>query len=265
MPERLQKEAISPIQNKVGQFVLSPMIREIIGQPKGSFRIDDIMDDGKIFFANLSQGRIGEDNANLLGAMLITKIQLAAMHRVDIREQERRDFYLYVDEFQNFATTSFIKILSEARKYRLNLMLANQYMAQIPEDVQKAILGNIGTIISFTAGAEDAQILQKEFSEVFTESDLVNLSRYQVAIKLTIDGQSNRPFLAHTLPLPVSRNQNRPKVINASRQRWSRREKPQQDLQPKQHTPKPKPYTPKHKPQTPRRRKYPRRFNPDQK
>jgi hypothetical protein len=265
MPERFQKEAISPIQNKVGQFVLSPMIREIIGQPKGSFRIDDVMDDGKIFLANLSQGRIGEDNANLLGAMLITKIQLAAMHRVDIREQERRDFYLYVDEFQNFATTSFIKILSEARKYRLNLMLANQYMAQIPEEVQKAILGNIGTMISFTAGAEDAQILQKEFSEVFTENDLVNLSRYQVAIKLTIDGQSNRPFLAHTLPLPVSRNQNRPKVINASRQRWSRKEKPQQDLQSKQHTPKPKPYTPKHKPQTPRRRKYPRRFNPDQK
>lgn len=272
MPERLQKEAISPIQNKVGQFVLSPMIREIIGQPKGSFRIDDIMDDGKIFFANLSQGRIGEDNANLLGAMLITKIQLAAMHRVDIREQDRRDFYLYVDEFQNFATTSFIKILSEARKYRLNLMLANQYMAQIPEDVQKAILGNIGTMISFTAGAEDAQILQKEFSEVFTENDLVNLSRFQVAIKLTIDGQSNRPFLANTLPLPVSKNQNRPKVINASRQRWSRKEKPQQTLQQKQYTPKPKPYTPKqkphsprHNPQTPRRRKYPRRFNPDQK
>lgn len=265
MPERFQKEAISPIQNKVGQFVLSPMIREIIGQPKGSFRIDDIMDDGKIFLANLSQGRIGEDNANLLGAMLITKIQLAAMHRVEIREQERRDFYLYVDEFQNFATTSFIKILSEARKYRLNLMLANQYMAQIPEEVQKAILGNIGTMISFTAGAEDAQILQKEFSEVFTENDLVNLSRFQVAIKLTIDGQSNRPFLAHTLPLPVSRNQNRPKVIDASRQRWSRREKPQQDLQPKQHTPKPKPYTPRQKPQIPRRRKYPRRFKPDQK
>ncbi|MBU0572718.1 type IV secretion system DNA-binding domain-containing protein [Patescibacteria group bacterium] len=252
MPERLQKEAISPIQNKVGQFVLSPMIREIIGQPKGSFRIDEIMDGGKIFLANLSQGRIGEDNANLLGAMLITKIQLAAMHRVEIREQERRDFYLYVDEFQNFATTSFIKILSEARKYRLNLMLANQYIAQIPEEVQKAILGNIGTMISFTAGAEDAQILQKEFSEVFTENDLVNLSRFQVAIKLTIDGQSNRPFLAHTLPLPVSRNQNRPKVITASRERWSKREKPQQDLEQK-------PYTPKQKPYTPRHRQYPRR------
>ena len=225
MPDRLQKEAIAPIQNKVGQFVLSPLIRGIIGQPKGSFSIEEIMDDGKIFLANLSQGRIGEDNANLLGAMLITKIQLAAMQRVDIREQERRDFYLFVDEFQNFATQSFIKILSEARKYRLNLMLANQYMAQVDEEVQKAILGNIGTMISFTAGAEDAQILHQEFSEVFSQNDLVNLSRYQIGIKLTIRGQSNRPFLAHTLPLPVSRNLNREKVITVSRERYGRSRK----------------------------------------
>ncbi len=269
MPDRLQKEAISPIQNKVGQFVLSPMIREIIGQPKGSFQIDDIMDGGKIFLANLSQGRIGEDNANLLGAMLITKIQLAAMHRVEMREQERRDFYLYVDEFQNFATTSFIKILSEARKYRLNLMLANQYIAQIPEEVQKAILGNIGTMISFTAGAEDAQILQKEFSEVFTENDLVNLSRFQVAMKLTIDGQSNRPFLAHTLPLPVSTNQNKQKVLDASKERWGKKKTaPQEMKQVQRSQPQPQPQRqpqPQHKPYQPRRRKYPRRFNPQDK
>ena len=266
MPDRLQKEAISPIQNKVGQFVLSPMIREIIGQPKGSFRIDDVMDGGKIFLANLSQGRIGEDNANLLGAMLITKIQLAAMHRVEMREQERRDFYLYVDEFQNFATTSFIKILSEARKYRLNLMLANQYIAQIPEEVQKAILGNIGTMISFTAGAEDAQILQKEFSEVFTENDLVNLSQFQVAIKLTINGQSNRPFLSYTLPLPVSTNQNRQKVLNASKERWGKKKAPRQEMGQVQHAPQqPKQHAPQQKSYPPRRRKYPRRFNPKQK
>jgi hypothetical protein len=220
MPERLQKEAIAPLQNKVGQFVLSPLIRNVIGQPRGSFRIDEVMNEGKILIANLSQGRLGEDNANLLGAMLITKIQLAAMGRVDIHEGQRRDFYLYVDEFQNFATTSFIKILSEARKYRLNLMLANQYMAQIPEEVQKAILGNVGTMISFTAGAEDALILQKEFSEVFSQNDLVNLSKFQIAVKLMIDGHSSRPFLAHTLPLPISRNQNRPKVIRVSRERW---------------------------------------------
>jgi len=224
MPERLQKEAISPIQNKVGQFVTSPLIRRIIGKPKSSISIDDIMNSGKILLANLSQGRLGEDNANLLGAMLITKIQLSAMRRVEMKEKERKDFYLYVDEFQNFATTSFIKILSEARKYRLDMTLANQYMAQIPEDVQKAILGNAGTMISFTIGAEDAQIIKKEFAEVFTENDLVNLSNYQVAMKLMINGRSSRPFMAHTLPLPVSRNQNKEKVIKVSRERWARKE-----------------------------------------
>jgi len=138
-------------------------------------------------------------------------------------EETRKDFYLYVDEFQNFATESFIKILSEARKYRLDLTLANQYMAQIPEEVQKAILGNAGSIISFSSGASDAEILSKEYAEVFTQNDLVNLSNYQVAIKLMVDGQSTRPFLAHTLPLPLSRNQNRQKVINASRERWGKR------------------------------------------
>jgi len=227
MPDRLQQEAISPILNKVGQFVTSPMIRSVIGSAKSSIQIDQIMNDGKILLANLSQGRLGEDNAALLGAMLITKIQLAAMHRVDVAEEARRDFYLYVDEFQNFATTSFIKILSEARKYRLDLMLANQYMAQIPEDVQKAILGNAGTIIAFAVGASDAGILFKEFAEVFKETDLVNLSNYQVAIKQTIDGLASRPFLATTLPLPVSRNQNRSKVVSVSRERWAKKLAPQ--------------------------------------
>ena len=225
MPDRLQKEAISPILNKVGQFVASPLIRRIIGSPKSAIQIEQMMNEGKVLLANLSQGRLGEDNANLLGAMLITKLQLAAMRRVDMPEEARRDFYLYVDEFQNFATTSFIKILSEARKYRLNITLANQYMAQIPEDVQKAILGNAGTIISFAVGAEDAEILHKEFAEVFSQNDLVNLSNFQIAIKLMIDGHASRPFLAHTLPLPVSRNQNRSKVIRVSRERWGRKVK----------------------------------------
>ncbi len=223
MPDRLQKEAISPIQNKVGQFVTSPMIRRIISNPRSSISIDDIMNGGKIFLANLSQGRLGEDNSALLGATIITKIQISAMRRVDMPEEARKDFYLYVDEFQNFATASFIKILSEARKYRLDLTLANQYMAQIPEEVQKAILGNAGSIVSFSSGASDAEILFKEYAEVFTQNDLVNLSNYQVAIKLMVDGQSTRPFLAHTLPLPISRNQNREKVITVSRERWGKR------------------------------------------
>jgi hypothetical protein len=223
MPPNLQKEAISPILNKVGQFVTSPLIRTVIGSPRSSIRLDDIMNHGKILLANLSQGRLGEDNAALLGAMLITKLQLAAMHRVDMPEEQRRDFYLYVDEFQNFATGSFIKIMSEARKYRLDIMLANQYLAQIPEEVQKAILGNAGTIITFSVGASDATLLFKEFAEVFSETDLVNLGNFQVAIKMTVDGLTTRPFLAHTLPLPISSNLNRDKVIRMSRERWAKR------------------------------------------
>ena len=223
MPDKLQKEAISPIQNKVGQFVTSPMIRRIIGKPKSTISIDEIMDEGKILLANLSQGRLGEDNAQLLGAMLITKFQLAAMRRVDMPKESRRPFYLYVDEFQNFATSSFLKILSEARKYNLALTLANQYMAQIPEDVRKAILGNAGTLISFGVGAEDALILNKEFGEVFTDNDLINLQNFQIAIKLMIDGYTSRPFLANTLPLPASKNQNRDKVVRVSRERWARK------------------------------------------
>lgn len=137
-------------------------------------------------------------------------------------ESNRRDFYLYVDEFQNFATNSFVKILSEARKYKLNLMMANQYMAQIPLEVQKAILGNAGSIVSFTIGAEDARIIQKEFGEVFTDKDLVNLENFQIAVRLMVDSMSGRAFLARTLPLPASVNQNREKVIKVSRERWGR-------------------------------------------
>jgi len=154
--------------------------------------------------------------------MLITKFQLAAMSRVDVTEGERRDFYLYVDEFQNFATDSFIKILSEARKYKLNLLMANQYMAQIPLEVQKAILGNAGSIVSFTIGAEDGNLIEKEFGGVFTGQDLVNLENYQIATRMMIDAHSSRAFLATTLPLPVSSNQNREKVIRVSRERWGR-------------------------------------------
>ncbi len=223
MPPQLQKEAISPIQNKVGQFVTSPMIRRIISSEVSSIQLDEIMNEGKILIANLSQGRLGEDNSALLGAMLITKFQLAAMHRVDIPEEQRLPFYLYVDEFQNFATDSFIKILSEARKYRLALFLANQYMAQIPMEVTKAILGNAGSLVTFTAGAEDAAILHKEFAEVFEENDLINLQRFQIALKLMIDGYTSRPFIATTLPLPDSRNQNREKVIRVSRERYTRK------------------------------------------
>ena len=223
MPSQLQKEAIAPIQNKVGQFVTSPLIRKIIGSPQSTISLDTIMNQKKIFIANLSQGRLGEDNATLLGATLITKFQQASMRRVELPKEQRVPFYLYVDEFQNFATDSFIKILSEARKFGLSLILANQYMGQIPEYVQKAILGNAGTLISFAVGAEDANIIFKEYAEVFSQNDLINLQNFQVAIRMTIDGHITRPFLATTLPLPASKNQNREKVIRVSRERYAKK------------------------------------------
>ncbi len=222
MQERQRTEAIASILNKVGQFVSSPMVRNIVNARKSSFSIDEAMNQGKIILVNLSQGKLGEDNATLLGSMLITKIQLAAMGRVSVPEEERRDFYLYVDEFQNFATDSFNKILSEARKYRLNLILANQYIAQIPEEVQKAIFGNCGSMMSFVMGAEDAQVFTKEFGDKYTPEDLVSLSRYQVINKLSIDNVVSKPFPAITLGPAMSSNSNKDKVITVSRERYAK-------------------------------------------
>jgi hypothetical protein len=188
-----------------------------------SFDIEKVMNEGKILLVNLSQGKLGEDNASLLGAMMITKIQLAAMNRVYLPEEQRRDFFLYIDEFQNFATTSFIKILSEARKYRLNLILANQYMDQISDDVRAAIFGNAGTMASFILGARDATWMKQEFGDHYSQEDLVSLARYQVILKLMIDGQVSRPFPATTLSLASSSNMNREKVLRVSREQFGRK------------------------------------------
>ncbi len=220
---QMKSEVVSPILNKVGQFLSSTTIRNIIGSPVSTIHLEDVMNKGKILLVNLSQGKLGEDSSALLGAMIITKLQLAAMNRVHVGEADRRDFYLYVDEFQNFATTSFIKILSEARKYRLNLTLANQYIGQVDEEVQKAIFGNTGTLIAFLVGARDSYLLAKEFGQVFTEEDLVSLGNYQIMLKLAIDNLSSRPFFATTLPLPKSRNQNREKVLKVSRERYTKK------------------------------------------
>ena len=181
------------------------------------------MNEGQILLADLSQGKLGEDNSSLLGAMLITQIQLAVMNRVYQSEESRRDFYLYVDEFQNFATNSFIKILSEARKYRLNLTLANQYMAQLEPAIQSAIFGNVGSLASFVVGNEDAHILAREFAPNYEENDLISLDRFQILTKLAISGRTSTPFLAYTLPLPDCRNQQRGKVIQASQQRFGKK------------------------------------------
>ncbi|MBI3366193.1 type IV secretion system DNA-binding domain-containing protein [Candidatus Roizmanbacteria bacterium] len=223
MPDRLKAEAISPIQNKVGQFITSKMIRNILGKSKSSIDLEQIMNEGKILILNLSQGKLGEDNAALLGAMIITQIQLAAMNRSFVKEHERRDFFLYVDEFQNFATNSFIKILSEARKYRLSLTLANQYIEQLDEDVVHAIFGNVGTLISFVVGARDAYVLTREFAEIYTENDLVSLGKFEIVMKLCIDNMTSAPFPARTLPLPSLKNENTEKIIRLSKEKFGRK------------------------------------------
>lgn len=225
MPDKLKSEAVSPIQNKVGQFVSSRMIRNIIGNPTSSINLQEIMDEGKILILNLSQGKLGEDNAALLGAMVITQIQLAAMNRSFQKEEARRDFFLYVDEFQNFATNSFIKILSEARKYRLSLTLANQYSDQLELEIQRAIYGNVGTLISFVVGAHDAYNLTKEFAEIYTENDLVSLGKFEIVTKLSIDGMTSAPFPATTLPLPNLKNDNREAIVRLSKERYGRKPK----------------------------------------
>jgi CxxC-x17-CxxC domain-containing protein len=221
--DKFASEAVSPIQNKVGQFLSSSFMRNIVGQVKSSIDMREIMDEGKILIMNLSKGRIGEDNSALLGAMMITKIQLAAMSRVDIDEDKRRDFYLYIDEFQNFSTESFANILSEARKYRLNLIMAHQYIEQLDERVKPAVFGNVGTIIVFRVGAADAEELVKEFTPVFTEEDIVNLPKYEMYLKLMIDGIASDPFSAKGLPplLGEDATKNTEKVITYSRQKYA--------------------------------------------
>lgn len=224
-PQQFQVEAVAPIQNKVGQFLSTALIRNVVGQVKSSFDLRDVMDNQKILIMNLSKGRIGEDSSALLGAMMITKIQLAAMSRIDIPESDRKDFYLYVDEFQNFATESFANILSEARKYRLNLTIGHQYIEQLDELVRAAVFGNVGTIMCFRVGSADAEALETEFTPYFTPEDLVNLTKYDVYMKLMIDGVASSPFSATTLP-PFSISpqdiKNQEKVIKVSRERYAK-------------------------------------------
>ena len=220
--ERLRTEAISPIQNKVGQFLSSTMIRNIVGQVKSTVNIRFMMDTGKIIVVNLSKGKIGEDNSSLLGSMLITKFQLDAMSRADVAEKERKDFYLYVDEFQNFATEAFATILSEARKYRLNLTMANQYIAQMPDEVRDAVFGNVGTSLCFQVGFDDAEYFSNQFSEEVLPNDIVSLPKYNCYTKLMIDGMPSKTFSLTTLPPPEfeAEEGRREKIVRLSRERY---------------------------------------------
>ena len=219
--EKYATEAIAPVQNKVGQFLSSSVIRNIVAQVKSTINLRRIMDDEKILIVNLSKGRIGEDNMRLLGGMLVTKIQLAAQERQNIPEKDRRDFYLYVDEFQNFANESFATILSEARKFRLNLIVAHQYIEQLDEKVAAAIFGNVGTMIAMRVGAADATALETEFAPTFTPEDLVNLPKYQIYLKLMVDGVSTPPFSASTLGPIATVLGSAQKVIEQSRERYA--------------------------------------------
>lgn len=226
--ERNLAEVISPIQNKVGQFVSNSMIRNIIGQQDSTISMRKIMDEKKILILNLSKGHMGEDASALLGAMLITKIQLAAMSRVEIKnEEDREDFYLYVDEFQNFVTESFANILSEARKYRLCLTVAHQYIAQLTigssTTVRDAVFGNVGTVIAFRVGATDAEFLEKEFTPQFLIEDLINLPQYKIYLRLMVNGVSSDPFSADTLP-PLGKQDlgNGQEVIDYTRAHYTR-------------------------------------------
>ena len=217
----MRSEAVSPILNKVGQFITSRPLRNIVGQKDNTFNLRDVMDSGKILIVNLAKGHIGEDNCALLGAMLVTKIQLAALGRADVPEEKRKSFYLYVDEVHNFFTLSFAGVLSEARKYGLALVLAHQYLDQLDEKMRAAILGNVGTLISFRVGAEDAKYLAREFYPVFTEADLVNLPNHHIYLKLMIDGVASRPFSAVTLPSFEGERSFKREIIEQSRKRYA--------------------------------------------
>lgn len=219
---KFRNEAIQPIQNKVGQFLSASIIRNIVAQVKSTFDVRAVMDERKILIINLAKGRIGEDNSRLLGGMIITKLQMAVMERVDMPEVERQDFYLYVDEFQNFATQSFANILSEARKYRLNLIVAHQYIEQLEEEyVRPAIFGNVGTIIIFRIGAKDAEFLEQEFTPRLLPEDLVNLTKFEIYLKLMIDGVTSEPFSAKGMA-PISQRQGSiDKVVRVSRERYT--------------------------------------------
>src|SRR3989344_143485 len=220
---KYRMDATAAIQNKIGQFVSNVVIRNIVGQKKSSFEWRQAMDEQKILLINISKGRVGEDASRLLGGLLITKIQIAAMSRVDIPRAERKDFVLIVDAFQNFATASFANILSEARKFNLSLVVAHQYVAQMEEEVRDAVFGNVGTIVAFHVGAEDAELLEKEMTPEFMAQDIVNLGKREIYLKLMIDGLASKAFSAMTMDtLPPLEPSTRQEVISYSRQTYGR-------------------------------------------
>lgn len=221
---QFRKEVSSPIQNKIGQLLTNNYIRNIVGQEKSTIDLKFIMDNRRILLVNLAKGRIGEDKANLLGSVIVTKLYLAALERQNIPEEQRKDFHLYIDEFQNFSTDVFPSILSESRKYRLNLILAHQYLHQLSDNIKHAVFGNVGTLIAFRVGSLDAKELADEFKPDFGSEDIVHTENYQFYTKLMIDGKRSKPFTAETLPplAPLGDEAIMETVIKVSRERFAR-------------------------------------------
>jgi len=219
--KKFLNEAIAPIQNKVGQLLMSPHVRNILGQVRSRINARFMMDNGRIFIADVSKGKLGADKSNLLGAMLVTQFQLAAMSRADMPEAERRDFFLYVDEFQSFASDSFISILSEARKYRLCLTLSHQYIDQLRPEIRDAVFGNVGSMVAFRVGHRAAKVLEQAFGETWRASQFTSLGNHEVCAKLLADGQDCEPFLGKTLPPIGARHGRRQKIICRSREKYA--------------------------------------------
>jgi hypothetical protein len=217
-----RNESISPILNKTGVFITSKILRNIVGQQTRTFRMQNVIDGKKILLVNLSKGEIGEDVSAILGNIIINSIQLSASYRATIPEKDRVPFYLYIDEMHSFVSLSLIDILSEARKYKLSIFLTHQYLDQINEKIRNAILGNVGTLLSFRVGAKDADVLEKEFHPIFNIHDLINLPRYTMYLKLMINGASSRPFSAFSLPPTISNESHKQEIIEVSRKKYSR-------------------------------------------
>ncbi len=219
--KQFAQEAIAPVQNKVGQLFMAAPVRNILGQVRSKIDARFMMDTGRIFIANLSKGQLGHDKANLLGALLVTQFQLAAMGRANVPEAERRDFFLYVDEFHNFVTDSFVSILSEARKYRLCLTLSHQYLAQLREDVREAVLGNVGSMVAFRLGHPDANLLASEFGNDYNPRQFTELANHEVCVKLLVAGQSIAPFTGRTLPPLGTRYGKKANLVRRSREKYA--------------------------------------------
>lgn len=217
----LRAEAVSPIQNKVGQLLAAPAVRNVLGQHRSTLRLREIMDNRKILIANLAKGKLGEDKGNLLGSFLLTSVQLAALQRGDIPEEDRIDFACYLDEAHNYTTNSFETILSEARKYRLSLITAGQYLDQMPQTLQAAVFGNVGTLVSFRVGHADADVLSAELAP-FAAETLRDLRRGEVCVRLTADGEPAQPVLGRTVPGDGCRYGRREVLIEQSRRRYGR-------------------------------------------